>query len=269
MSFPNSPAVYLCLRSGVLFEAATNKGCVQCPWTPQTSSGGWQNRTLLLIHLRSSQGYFHTSLLYMAKFLAELLGCTLPDKGTPPLIEVRMLQNAHTQDCMLFMDKKSHGVPIHSMISLWQHEAEALFITMIDSCHDVKYFINSSRAVSCRSPHTGTHGVCRLMQLFPSFAHGKSIWYFLKLKIIICKDPLFLGGVYFLYDLYFFMSCLDTGPGTQMPRLFGSVCHPHTRTRTRTNTNTPNLCNTMFVPEDCSHIVSSAWIDGYICTAVK
>lgn len=48
--------------------------------------------TLLLIQL-----FLHTLhisgilLISMAKFLAELLGCTLPDKGTPPLFEVRML----------------------------------------------------------------------------------------------------------------------------------------------------------------------------------
>lgn len=34
-------------------------------------------------------GNTHTPRLSMAKFLAELLGCTLPDKGTPPVFEVR------------------------------------------------------------------------------------------------------------------------------------------------------------------------------------
>ncbi|TMS03273.1 Ras-GEF domain-containing family member 1B-A [Larimichthys crocea] len=50
--------------------------------------------TLLLIQLFfppcTFQEYYRSTLLTsMAKFLAELLGCTLPDKGTPPLFECR------------------------------------------------------------------------------------------------------------------------------------------------------------------------------------
>ena len=37
--------------------------------------------------------YFLT--FFMAKFLAELLGCTLPDKGTSPMFEVRLNQVCH------------------------------------------------------------------------------------------------------------------------------------------------------------------------------
>ncbi len=67
-----------------------------------------RKRTLLLIQLffspRTFQGVFqeHTSHLYMAKFLAELLGCTLPDKGTPPLFEVRMLWHALNKPSALY-----------------------------------------------------------------------------------------------------------------------------------------------------------------------
>lgn len=74
----------------------SKEGCAQGLWTPQISSRGWQKEdspvdsALLLL---TSPGTFqeHTSHIYMAKFLAELLGCTLPDKGTPPLFEVRKL----------------------------------------------------------------------------------------------------------------------------------------------------------------------------------
>lgn len=46
---------------------------------------------LLLIHrIFFILWIFATLRLYMAKFLAELLGCALPDKGTPALLEVRV-----------------------------------------------------------------------------------------------------------------------------------------------------------------------------------
>ena len=75
------------------------EGCAHGPWTPHRS---WLEEDPPVDPAPSSflpfyQAHFkgvsqvRTSQLYMAKFLAELLGCTLPDKGAPPLFEVRTL----------------------------------------------------------------------------------------------------------------------------------------------------------------------------------
>lgn len=83
----------------------------------------------------------------MAKFLAELLGCTLPDKGNPPLFEVRMMRgfdgcsNGNAAASSLWGWRKC------SLSSLWQQEAEALFIDVIDSCYEKLLIISDPYGV--------------------------------------------------------------------------------------------------------------------------
>lgn len=48
-----------------------------------------------VVRVTTASGVFnlpakHTTHIYMAKFLAELLGCTLPEKGASPMFEVRL-----------------------------------------------------------------------------------------------------------------------------------------------------------------------------------
>lgn len=92
------PAAHLCLLSGVSAAGGEERRDARTVLERHKEvNEADRKRTLLLIQLfflpHHISGVFqeHTSHLYMAKFLAELLGCTLPDKGTPPLFEVRML----------------------------------------------------------------------------------------------------------------------------------------------------------------------------------
>lgn len=55
----------------------------------EVAEAACQRTLLLLIHSFGGHSHALTRQLSMAKFLAEILGCTLPDKGAPPLIEVR------------------------------------------------------------------------------------------------------------------------------------------------------------------------------------
>lgn len=90
------------------------------------------------------------------------------------------------------------------MHSLWQQEAEALLINMIDSCYAIKHFINSdpcgfsfynaaATALCCLSAHSPFHTVTRCLSsvlqaadycaLFASLRSG-------KITILSLKYPL-------------------------------------------------------------------------------